>query len=258
MLSQTKIQHSFQRALASYNDHAIVQKKSALTLLSHLVKCDIKPKLTRVFEFGCGTGFLTLPLTQRFTISELIANDIVEECHNYLSRSDLKFIIGDIDKIAIPSNCDLICSASYAQWSTDLEGLIERITASLNEDGYMAISSFSEGQFKELTLLEEQAGLEPTASLNYWPEQTWKEHLKSDYEVEIITKEQTCLWFDSVRELLLHLRLTGVNGNAGQTWNKRSLSEFETNYRDNFEVNGKVPLSYEPIYIIARKRALRS
>ena len=178
--------------------------------------------------------------------------------HNYLSRADLNFIVGDIDKIAIPSSCDLICSASCAQWSTDLLGLLKRITFSLNEHGYIAISSFSEGQFKELTQLEEQAGIEPTASLNYWSEQTWKDHLESDYEIEIITKEQSRLWFDSVRELLLHLRLTGVNGNVGQTWNKRSLSEFETVYRDNFEVNGKVPLSYEPIFIIARKRALKN
>lgn len=257
MHSQSKIQHTFQRALTSYNKQAIVQKNSAGTLLDHLIDCGINTSLDRIFEFGCGTGFLTQHLTDRFTIGELIANDLVAECQTYLPLCDLSFITGDVDNILMPSECDLICSASCVQWSADLEKLLHRLTDSLNMGGYLAISSFSDNHFKELAILDFQTNSNSNTNnkLNYWSEQVWRKHLKANYKIELITKEEKCLWFDSVRELLLHLRLTGVNGKAGTAWSKHNLEQFEDNYRQNFEVDGKVPLTYEPIYIVACKKS---
>ncbi len=253
MLSQSKIRHSFQRALVSYNDSALVQKNSARTLVEHLINTGMKPSLARTFEFGCGTGFLTKHLNERFKIKELIVNDLLEECQKYLPLSDISFIAGDVEDITVPTNCELICSASCVQWSADLPSLLKRLASSLTDRGYLAISSFGDGHFKELEKLKTQQSFNTKEQLNFWSEQAWRQHLKSAYQVESIIIEETTLWFDSVRELLLHLRQTGVNGNARHTWNKQSLAMFETDYRDNFERDGKVPLSYQPIYIVARK-----
>ena len=254
MLSQSKIQHSFHRALTSYNDQAIVQRECAETLLGHIIESRINTTLDRVFEFGCGTGFLTNQLTERLTINELIVNDLVEECQTYLPLSKLSFIDGDIDNIRIPQQCDLICSASCVQWSNDLPALINQLTIALNKDGYLAISSFAESQFHELTLLKGQQSDTANRKLNYWSQSMWRKQLEPSYHIELIASHQTRLWFNSVKELLQHLRLTGVNGSAGQIWNKQDLIKFENDYRNHFEVNGKVSLTYEPIYIIGKKK----
>ena len=252
MGSQSKIFHSFHRALDSYEEHAIVQKNSAANLITHLKNNGCMASLERVFEFGCGTGFLTRHLNQQFKINEFIANDLVQDCQIYLPKSDIQFIAGDVSDIAIPEECDVICSASCAQWCHDLVGLLNKLTKSLVDNGLLAISSFTSGHFKELIELQttEHTNNPP---LNYWTEQTWQEQLEPNYEILTISSEESVLWFDSVRELLLHLRLTGVNGLAGKTWNQQSLTNFENNYRENFEIDGNVPLSYKPIYIIARK-----
>lgn len=255
MLSQPKIQQTFQRALASYDEQAVVQKQSASTLLDHLAKCNLGSSLDRVFEFGCGTGFLTQPLSEQFIISDFIVNDLVADCEKYLTFSEISFIAGDVDNILIPSHCDLICSASCVQWSANLATLLNRLTDALNRQGYLAVSSYSSNHFKELAKLEELTTLNNNSKLNYWSELDWQKHLEPNYDIQLITTEQNSLWFTSVRELLKHLRLTGVNGYAGQHWSKQNLSQFETDYHDNFEVDGKVPLTYEPIYIIARKRS---
>ncbi|MDB4512281.1 hypothetical protein N9060_02340, partial [Arenicella sp.] len=132
--------------------------------------------------------------------------------------------------------------------------LLNNLTDCIAPGGYLAISSFTEDHFKELTLLQNQRGTEASEKLNFWASDQWREHLELSFEIKIIATEEKCLWFNSVRELLLHLRLTGVNGNARHTWNKQSLSKFEADYRDNFELDGRVPLTYQPIYIIARKK----
>lgn len=257
MLSQSKIQHAFHRALSSYNDQAIVQKDSAATLVEHLVNCGINTSLERVFEFGCGTGFLTQQLAERFSIEELVANDLIAECQTYLPYSNFNFITGDVADIVLPSQCDLVCSASCVQWSNDLSQLLTRLTNSLTDNGYLAISSFTGNHFRELATLQNQQPSLVAEKLNYWSAQQWRKNLEPNFEIKVITTQEKRMWFDSVRLLLLHLRLTGVNGNAGHAWNKRSLAKFESDYRDNFELDGKVPLSYQPIYIIAQKNLIR-
>ncbi len=253
MGSQTKILHSFHRALDSYNEHAIVQRDSAANLVMHLLNSGCKPSLNRVFEFGCGTGFLTEHLTRQFKINEFIANDLVQDCQAYLPKPEIQFIAGDVDDIAIPDQSDLICSASCVQWCEDLPRLLNKLAKAIRDDGFLAISSYSTGHFKELVTLQNATNTD-RQELNYWTEQTWKEHLESYYVVKNISSEESIIWFNSVREMLLHLRLTGVNGIAGQTWNQQNLKNFENSYRENFEVDGKVPLTYKPIYIIARKQ----
>ncbi|MBX2849751.1 MAG: malonyl-ACP O-methyltransferase BioC [Acidiferrobacterales bacterium] len=254
MSSQAKIQHSFLRALSSYDEQAVVQKKCASTLIQHLENRRLKRPLSRVFEFGCGTGFLTKQLFQSFCIGDFITNDLVEECHAYLPAETIEFIAGDIDQIAIPANCDLICAGSSIQWSSNIAKLLSHITESLNRYGYLALSSFSSDHFKQLTALEMDQNSEKQTRLSYWPAETWQKILEPNYNIELLESEETTLWFNSVREVLLHLRLTGVNGVAGQTWSQQKLADFEKKYHNKFAQNQKIPLSYKPIYIVASKK----
>lgn len=257
MHSQSKVLQSFQRALSSYDKEAIVQKSCATKLADYLKESDTPPVLERVFEFGCGTGFLTHQILDQFKVGHYIVNDLIEECEPFITvpsidHSNSEFVAGDIDQIELPSSCDLICSSSCIQWSTDQNKLLDRITFALKEQGSLAISSFSNGHFKELESAKKSSL--SSEALNYWSNQDWQNYLHPSYDTQLIETHEVTLWFESVRELLLHLRLTGVNGNAGQSWNQQSLLEFEERYRREFELDGKVPLSYRPIYIIARKK----
>jgi len=258
MLSQSKIQLSFQRALSSYNEAAVVQKDCANTLANHIEKTIELGSLKRVFEFGCGTGFLTQQIIKQFSIEEFIVNDVVGDCESFLHSSGIQpacldFVVGDVEKIQLPQNCDLICSTSCIQWSKNQKALIDRITAALKSNGVLAISSFSQGHFKQFETLK---SFEQTQQpLTYWSAKTWLDALQDDYKIEHIETTEQTLWFDSMRELLLHLRLTGVNGNTGQNWTQQSLDDFGQAYKEQFSVNGRLPLSYVPIFVVAHKKA---
>lgn len=256
MQPQLKIQHSFHRSLRNYDDEAKAQKKIANRLLEYMAASELPDHFSRVLEFGCGTGFLTKPLLNQTTISELVVNDLVEECQDFLplQRNDqhrITFLAGDIESIEIPNRCDLICSSSCIQWTRDLPTLLNKLGNHLNPGGWLAISSFSQDHFAEIESLTQRSDKQ---TLSYWSAAKWHAKLTADFEVSVIQQEPITQWFDSVRELLLHLRLTGVNGNAGQHWSQGKLAKFEREYRSRYERDGKVQLSYDPIYIVARKK----
>ncbi len=263
MLSQAKISRSFQRALSTYNSAAVVQKNCAQELMTYLhsyqKSYQDSASLERVFEFGCGTGFLTKHLVNQFTMKDFFVNDLIADCKSFLldqgiNKQQFNFIGGDIEQITIPQSCDLICSSSYLQWSIDQKKLLGQLTNALKENGCLAISSFSEGHFGELTFIHEQQNKQAHSNaLNYWTVDMWQEYLQANYKIELIKEDEHVLWFESVNELLMHLRHTGVNGNAGENWSQQLLTDFKQQYEKLFSANNKVPLSYRPIYIIARK-----
>ena len=252
-----RVEQSFKRALTSYNDCANVQKKIADDLVGYLSEAGAPAAFDRIFEFGCGTGFFTQQLLEQHSTETLLANDLVSECEPYINKLaknlniDYRFLAGNIEQLRLPDRCDLICSASCVQWVEDLPTLISTITGRLNTDGWLAISSFGPQHFHELTTL---AACKETKSLKYQTAQQWQALLSSHYNIHVLQQTKQTLWFDSTRELLLHLRATGVNGNAGQGWNQQKLVEFGQEYQSRFSIDGKLPLSYEPIYIIAQTK----
>lgn len=61
------------------------------------------------------------------------------------------------------------------------------------------------------------------------------------------------LTFGSAREVLTHLRQTGVSGierPLGVTATRRLIADYDAGYSDG---KGGVTLTYHPIYIVARK-----
>ena len=89
--------------------------------------------------------------------------------------------------------------------------------------------------------------------MSYFGESEWREMLEPAFEVVKIAKEQKTVWFKSVDEVLQHLRRTGVNGNSRQQWSAGTKQQFVDCYQQMFAQDGKLPLSYQPIYIVARK-----
>ena len=52
------VEERFAKSVSTYDDHAVVQKQMANDLVKLLVESDLQGK-NSLFEYGCGTGFLT-------------------------------------------------------------------------------------------------------------------------------------------------------------------------------------------------------
>ncbi|MCB4455872.1 malonyl-ACP O-methyltransferase BioC [Leisingera sp. McT4-56] len=255
-LDQSRVRQSFRRGLESYHGSASVQADIAGQLAAMLQQQGAPRRFASVLEFGCGTGHLTRQLLQRFQADSLSLNDLVPEAAQVLQALDgtapaqARFAGGPIEILPLPQELDLIASASTVQWIPDLAGLAARLAAHLKPGGWLALSGFGRGQFRELAALGSAA-----AAPSYLDADEWPAVLPHGMEILQITQRPVVLEFSSAMHLLKHLRQTGVNGHAQQNWSRRRLREFEEAYRARFGRNGILPLTYDPVLLVARKAA---
>ena len=252
-IDKPRVRHSFSKSLYTYNQHAEVQARMAEIMIRGLQSLG-KTRFNRVFEIGCGTGLLTARFFKSCQASTFHANDLVEECRFITSdilgqypQIQSSFIGGDIEHIAeLPEELDLILSNATFQWLEDFNGFLPKMKSLLNERGLLAFSTFGPDNLREIKQLTGN-------TLEYLTVERLTSLLQEHFHIHVCSEEFVTLNFSSPREVLRHLRLTGVNGNSRLKWTKSSVVEFEQQYQSMFGEEKHVPLTYHPIYCIVEK-----
>lgn len=247
-ISDSKVHDSFRRSLSSYSEEASPQRRIAQLLVRRLLRVCSQQRFRSLFEFGCGTGHLTVPLTGALDIAHVTLNDLVAEVAHDVPVAFDAFIAGPVETAAWPADVDLIASASALQWLDDPEDLVKRLVEHLAPKGWLALSSFGPDQFAELQVLGSAAG-----APGYITPERLKQALRPKVQPVDIGGATFKLWFDSPTDVLRHLRRTGVNGRASGRWTRGDLETFSAAYTDKFAVQGRVPLTYHPVWAIAHK-----
>lgn len=246
-----RIRHSFRRGLGSYHGSAQVQADIAARLAQMAVEQDVPHGIENAFEFGCGTGHLTQQLLRRFQIRNLLLNDLVPEAAQMVAQQTApgaRVAAGPVETLPLPAQLDLIASASTVQWIAELPLLMARLCAYLAPGGHLLLSGFGHRQFHELASLGSTA-----AAPSYLDAAEWSALLPAGMQLVAVEQRPQVLRFDTALMLLKHLRQTGVNGQAQQGWSRRNLQAFEERYRAQFGEDGQLPLTYDPVLLLARR-----
>lgn len=250
MMDKELIVRRFSRAVESYNREAVVQKQIACRMAEKLER-RVPCSCDRVLEIGSGTGFLTRRLVDLFHPRTLILNDICSDMSrcvsDLLQGGQASFICGDAERISFPKELDLIASCSVLQWFSSPGRFFERCHVWLAEQGCLAFTTFGKNNLKEVTAVT-------GGGLEYCTMDELKALLCSRYEIMEAEEEQIRLTFHTPLDVLYHLKHTGVTALRQQTWTKGDLQHFCDQYVHLFGVNGQVPLTYHPVYILAKKR----
>jgi malonyl-ACP O-methyltransferase BioC len=240
--------------MPTYERAAVVQQEMAAQIVAELRSVAATDRFDNVLELGCGTGLLTRRLLDQCRLSRLILNDLAPECERTarLARrrtpnAIVRFMQGDMEALAFPDDQDLIVSSAVFQWATNPCDLLERVAGLLRPGGVLAMASFGPSNLREVSGL---TGL----SLRYWSVKKWREALAENYEVLSGSEDTRTLWFSSAHEVLRHLRHTGVNALDSEAWSPSKIRRFCRTYEATFGRNGGVPLTYHPVFIVARKR----
>ena len=72
-------------------------------------------------------------------------------------------------------------------------------------------------------------------------------NLENFYGIKLFPLPPEVLWFNSPKEVLKHLKLTGVNAITQGIWTKTKLKNFDCEYRKLFGKDGRVRLTYKPV-----------
>ena len=103
-------------------------------------------------------------------------------------------------------------------------------------NGELIFSTFGNENFREIYHVI-------GTSLNYYSIPELQKMLPNS----IIEPEIHIMAFDSPKDVLKHLQLTGVNGVENQAWTKKDLIKFENGYKNL--CNRRPTLTYNPVYI---------
>jgi malonyl-CoA O-methyltransferase len=256
LADKQKVSSCFRNNFSTYNKEAIVQKQIAEKLTKALVEKNLR-RFDKALEIGCGTGFLSHLLIQNLAIRRYYLNDLMfpfademEQVLHENPKQKFGLLPGDAEKIDFPAKLDAVFSASAFQWFHDLPAFFQKMAKLLNDDGILAFTSFGKENFREF-----RKSL--NISLKYYSLQEHLDLLQNDFDLIYASEWQQKLDFCCPREVLKHVKSTGVNGIGNCFFGKEKLLGFYDSYNQHFSTKqGKVQLTYHPILIIARKKLI--
>ena len=250
-INKEEVEQRFRRSRISYNDNARVQKMVVNRMIP-MILSSVKRVPEKILEIGCGTGLLTSQLQRTFSSDGLYLNDLVEElCYHAatVNRVSLTHCFpGDVEKLFLPLSFDLIASASTFQWFTTPEETFKKLSKRLEQNGVLVFSTFGKFNLREIRLTT-------GGGLDYRSKEELEKILEPYFKIELIEEEFHMLEFDSPLAVLQHLKKTGVNVSGDSTiWTKGLVDAFIKDYNARFAIDGKVALTYHPLYFVCRKR----
>lgn len=188
MLSSRKarIASAFGRA-KDYESHAHVQRTVADRLATRILALDVEMPAPAL-EIGCGTGFLTKAVADRWPELSLTVSDVapamVERARAMLGqRANLRFDVIDGEAPGIASgSLGLIMSSLAFQWFENPRESIARLIEALRPGGRLAFSTLVAGSFREWVEAQRKAGLDGLTPA--YPEASLFKDIAADCEVD--------------------------------------------------------------------------
>src|SRR3989338_8974741 len=142
---------SFSRAAESYDSVAALQRNVGQQLLAQLPAA-ISP--VRWLDLGCGTGYFSRALGERFPASQGVAVDIAEGMlqHARPLGGAQQFIAGDAERLPLrDASCELLFSSLALQWCADFSALLSQAEGVLEPGVVLAFSSLCVVTLQELS-----------------------------------------------------------------------------------------------------------
>ncbi len=136
----------------------------------------------------------------------------------------------------------MIISNAVFQWLNDFESFIENLQNNLTENGIVLFTTFGTKNFQEIAKVA-------NVSLKYYSTEELKEILKS-YSIELIEEDIFEEYFKSTKEMLEHMKKTGVNAISENTWTLKDFKEFNQHYQNIYK--DSIHLTYNPIYVLLK------
>lgn len=254
-MNKELIKNRFAKSMDTYEYQADVQMQIAKTLAKKAAVY-LPANCGSLLEIGCGTGFLTREVLSRIAIKEIYLNDLVDLSGRALQitgnigeATKAIFVEGDAENVTFPTQLQAVLSASCIQWFTDLPSFFAKVSNSLLPEGIFIFNTFGPDNLREMSSMSR-------SGLQYQQLETLTKMLSPFFHLLEMWEETHIRHFNSPREVLRHLKQTGVTAtNCDFRWTKKSLHEFENEYVKQFGSDGKVSLSWQVYYFVCKKKS---
>lgn len=254
MAIKQRIARQFSRAAHTYDAAADIQQQISADAIAQL-----HPSYAALLDIGCGTGHWHTELTKHS--EQLYACDLAEGmvqfASNRLANRDVTYLVADAEQLPLTSDClDGIFSSMALQWCDNAPQLFSELFRVLKPKGHSVLAILSNGSMHELTQAWQAVDDHPHT--NRFPSH---QHL-----MEVATKAGFILgeqqkdyiaWHQDIRSVLNNLKQIGANvvtqKSSSRALTRDSLQQLEKAYREQFEKDGLLPLTYSVSFLTLAK-----
>ena len=249
-MNQASIRRRFDRARATYERAALVQKRVAARLAA------LCPSVVHgnVLEIGAGSGLLTRELAPRCHGGVYVALDLAPGMLAHAAMPGARKVAADGELPPFrPATFDFLCSSSAMHWYADPAVSIPADLRLLRPGGGFAIALYVEGTLAELAEASRATGFGSVYPMR--PESWWRETLAAMPGIvwEMEAARHTVVHAD-VREMLRSLQGAGVTHTPSKrVGSPGKYREFTRYYQSRFACDGGVVAGY----VVATATGLR-
>lgn len=244
------IAQSFSKAASTYDSVAHLQRLVGEQLLSRLPEKHIQHWL----DLGCGTGFFSRALQQRYPQATGTCVDIAQGMLRHAkqhSSADF-YLAGDAEQLPLASNSqDLIFSSLALQWCTDFPLVLQEAQRVLRRNGILAFVSLCDGTLAELK--HSWAQVDEGVHVNsFRPFAEYEKHcINSGLAISQLAPVRQVLHYHSLRQLTHELKNLGAhNLNQGRSHgltSRQALQQLLASYEQLRQEQG-LPATWQLVY----------
>lgn len=259
-----QVKRSFSSASESYDEHAVLQREIGDRLLAHLNFTKIEPK--RILDIGCGTGYFTRLLRDKYSKAEITALDLSESmvattrsAHKRRLPWHGRNLHASGNAAALPlknERFDLVCSNLAMQWVPEPEKMLAEMRRVLAPGGLILFSTFGRRTLSELR--QTLAAIEPENAGHVLPfpdvmslgdaiSKLAIETPVTDADLFTLTYPDT---ISLVRELKgLGASASAIRGRKSGLYGRSLIRKLEQEYSDRYrDENGRIRATFEALY----------
>lgn len=259
-LDKRLLRFAFERAAATYDGAAVLQREIGARMLSRLDYVRQQPEI--VLDAGCGTGHATADLQQRYPTATVCALDLAfamadraRARSNWWQRlrgRGLRGLCADIERLPLRArSVDLLWSNLALQWVNDPQHAFGEFRRVLAPGGLLMFSTFGPDTLKELRASYQ--GTDRYTHVNRFIDlhDIGDMLVHAGFADPVMDMECLTLTYDNVRALMHDLKAIGAhNVTAGRPQGmsaRATLATVECNY-EAWRRDGRLPATFEVVY----------
>lgn len=249
--ARTRIRHAFDRAAATYDGAAAVQRDICHALLATLA--DLQPP-AQVLDAGSGTGYALPLLAGRFPSADLLAIDLAPAMLARVPHTCQR-LVGDLQQLPLADAClDLYWSSLAVQWC-DLPRVLAEARRTLRPAGRLAVASLGPETFAELR--QAFAGVDRYGHTLpfHTPEEIGRMAGDAGFADIRVSRRRHLAHYPDFRSLLRAVKAVGANqlgdGRRRSLMGRTAFAAAETGAERQRTAAG-LPLTYDVLILEAR------
>jgi malonyl-CoA O-methyltransferase len=245
----------FAQAAASYEQAAEVQRTVCAALLARLAAQALSPQI--LLDAGCGTGYGSRLLTERWPAAELLRLDFAHAmlCSDAGRLAPGLPICGDIEHLPLAEeSIDLAWSSLAVQWC-DLPRAAAEFHRVLRPSGWLAFATLGPGTFAEIA--HAFAGVDQHRhTLDFCtPEAVTAACHAAGFTEVHLSRQDVHAWAPDLKTLLRAIKAVGAHGVAARRaalLGKQAWQTVQQRY-ETFRTADGLPATYDVIFCLAHR-----